>query len=384
VFTKGKGIRKDEVVPYGTPCVRYGEIYTHYNDYIREFRSFIPDEVALESCRIMRGDLLFAGSGETAEDIGKCVAFLGEEEAYAGGDIVIFTPYGQDSMYLGYLMNHSSITCQKARMAQGDAVVHISAANLGQLQLSLPPLSEQRAIASALSDVDALISSLDKLIAKKRDIKQAAMQQLLTGRRRLPGFKCTMERVRLGNIAQIVGGGTPRTGVAEYWDGEIRWCTPSDITACRGKYLAETTSNITYQGLKSSAAQLLPPGTLLLCSRATVGEVRIAATEICTNQGFKSLVCGDRVNNEYLYYAIPMMKPRMVEKASGSTFLELSKKDAESLELYLPPFDEQVAIASVLSDMDAEIEALERRRDKTRLLKQGMMQELLTGRVRLV
>ena len=251
-------------------------------------------------------------------------------------------------------------------------------------RLALPGLEEQRAIASALSDVDALISSLDKLIAKKRDIKQAAMQQLLTGRRRLPGFKCTMERVRLGNIAQIVGGGTPRTGVAEYWDGEIRWCTPSDITACRGKYLAETTSNITYQGLKSSAAQLLPPGTLLLCSRATVGEVRIAATEICTNQGFKSLVCGDRVNNEYLYYAIPMMKPRMVEKASGSTFLELSKKDAESLELYLPPFDEQVAIASVFSDMDAEIEALERRRYKTRLLKQGMMQELLTGRVRLV
>jgi len=112
--------------------------------------------------------------------------------------------------------------------------------------------------------------------------------------------------------------------------------------------------------------------------------VRIAAIETCTNQGFKSLVCGDRVNNEYLYYAILMMKPRMVEKASGSTFLELSKKDTESLELPLPDLDEQVAVASVLSDMDAEIEALERRRDKTRLLKQGMMQELLTGRVRLV
>jgi len=221
VFTKGKGIRKDEVVPYGTPCVRYGEIYTHYNDYIREFRSFIPDEVALESCRIMRGDLLFAGSGETAEDIGKCVAFLGEEEAYAGGDIVIFTPYGQDSMYLGYLMNHSSITCQKARMAQGDAVVHISAANLGQLQLSLPPLSEQRAIASALSDVDALISSLDKLIAKKRDVKQAAMQQLLTGRRRLPGFGGNWEHASLGSLVRVVGGGTPKTDVAEYWDGRI-------------------------------------------------------------------------------------------------------------------------------------------------------------------
>ena len=185
VFTKGKGIRKDEVVPYGTPCVRYGEIYTHYNDYIREFRSFIPDEVALESCRIMRGDLLFAGSGETAEDIGKCVAFLGEEEAYAGGDIIIFTPYGQDSMYLGYLMNHSSITCQKARMAQGDAVVHISAANLGQLQLSLPSLDEQRAIASVLSDMDAEIEALERRRDKTRLLKQGMMQELLTGRVRL-------------------------------------------------------------------------------------------------------------------------------------------------------------------------------------------------------
>jgi type I restriction enzyme S subunit len=133
----------------------------------------------------MRGGLLFAGSGETAEDIGKCVAFLGEEEAYAGGDIIIFTPYGQDSMYLGYLMNHSSITCQKARMAQGDAVVHISAANLGQLQLSLPSLDEQRAIASVLSDMDAEIEALERRRDKTRLLKQGMMQELLTGRVRL-------------------------------------------------------------------------------------------------------------------------------------------------------------------------------------------------------
>jgi type I restriction enzyme S subunit len=185
VFTKGKGIRKDEVVPYGTPCVRYGEIYTHHNDYIREFHSFIPDDLALESRRIMSGDLLFAGSGETAEDIGKCVAFLGEEEAYAGGDIVVFTPYGQDSMYLGYLMNHPSTACQKARMAQGDAIVHISAVSLGQLQLTLPPVDEQRAIASVLSDMDAEIEALERRRDKTRLIKQGMMQELLTGRVRL-------------------------------------------------------------------------------------------------------------------------------------------------------------------------------------------------------
>ena len=93
-FIKGKGIKKDEVVPNGIPCIRYGEIYTHYNDYTNEFISFIPPEVAKESQRIKQGDLLFTGSGETADGIGKCIAFLGDEEAYAGGDIVIFTPSG--------------------------------------------------------------------------------------------------------------------------------------------------------------------------------------------------------------------------------------------------------------------------------------------------
>ncbi|MDO8539959.1 MAG: restriction endonuclease subunit S [Opitutaceae bacterium] len=185
VFSKGSGIKKDEVVADGLPCVRYGEIYTHHNDHLRAFNSFITPTTAKQSQRIEKGDLLFAGSGETSEEIGKCIAFLGDEEAYAGGDIVIFKPVDQDSKYFGYLMNHSSIASQKARLGQGDAVVHISARNLARLELHLPPLPEQTAIAEVLADMDAELAALEQRRDKTRALKQGMMQELLTGRTRL-------------------------------------------------------------------------------------------------------------------------------------------------------------------------------------------------------
>ena len=232
--------------------------------------------------------------------------------------------------------------------------------------------------------MDALLGALDQFIAKKRDLKQAAMQQLLTGQTRLPGFHGKWAVKRLGDVAQIISGGTPKTAESSYWNGGIKWCTPTDITGCASKYLVQTERTISQHGLSNSGAQLLPAGALLLCSRATIGEIRIAGCEVCTNQGFKSLVCQPGVSNEYLYYKLLTMKQQMVERAFGSTFLEISKANVVALELSIPDYLEQTAIAEVLSDMDAELAALEQRRDKTRALKQGMMQELLTGRTRLV
>lgn len=184
-FFKGRGIKKDEVVTDGLPCVRYGEIYTHHNDHLRAFNSFITQETAKQSQQIEKGDLLFAGSGETAEEIGKCIAYLWEIKAYAGGDIVILRPSGHSSEFLGYLLNHSSIATQKAKLGQGDAVVHISTRNLASIELFLPPISEQTAIASVLSDMDTEIEALEQRREKTRAIKQGMMQELLTGRTRL-------------------------------------------------------------------------------------------------------------------------------------------------------------------------------------------------------
>ena len=260
----------------------------------------------------------------------------------------------------------------------------ISSRDVRRLAVACPPtVAEQHAIAAVLSDVDELIGSLEALIAKKRDIKQAAMQQLLTGRTRLPGFGGEWEKAALGGLADIRNGGTPRTGVPSYWGGLIPWCVPTDITASGEKYLVATTRNITPEGLASCGASLLPVGTLLLCSRATIGEIKIASMPVATNQGFKSLICGEAVDYEFLYYRLLTLKDRMVEVSTGSTFLEISKRDVANICIDLPPLPEQRAIATVLSDMDAEITALERRLDKTRAIKQGMMQQLLTGAIRL-
>ena len=184
-FSKGRGITREDISDSGLPCVRYGELYTRYEDYVFNLATRIPLAVTSTALPIKTGDLLFAGSGETAEEIGHCAAYVGAEQAYAGGDIVVLTPAGQNSIYLGYLMNYRTVAMQKARMGQGDAVVHISASNLAQVQISLPSVEEQTAIATVLSDMDAEITTLERRRDKTRAIKQGMMQRLLTGRVRL-------------------------------------------------------------------------------------------------------------------------------------------------------------------------------------------------------
>ena len=184
-FSKGAGIRRDEVVSEGLPCIRYGEIYTRYDAWVASPASRISPATARTSQRVRPGDVLFAASGETAAEIGKAVAYVGHEEVYAGGDTVILTPTGQDSMFLGYLLNHPYVVAQKARGGQGDAVVHIGARQLGALELRIPERDEQRAIATVLADMDAELAALDRRLAKTRAVKQAMMQELLTGRTRL-------------------------------------------------------------------------------------------------------------------------------------------------------------------------------------------------------
>ena len=191
------------------------------------------------------------------------------------------------------------------------------------------------------------------------------------------------ETITLGEIADIRNGATPSTYIAAYWNGPIPWCTPTDITSTPGKYLLETERSITVKGLNSSAASLLPAGALLLCSRATIGEIKIAVSPVSTNQGFKSLVCKDRVLNEFLYYLLATLKPQMIERATGSTFLEISTRDIASIEVQLPSYDEQRAIAEALSDVDSLLEALEALIAKKRAIKQAAMQQLLTGKTRL-
>lgn len=191
------------------------------------------------------------------------------------------------------------------------------------------------------------------------------------------------EKANIADIADIISGGTPRTSDPSFWGGDILWCTPTDITKSKVKYLKTTERKISSAGLQASSATLLPVGTILLCTRATIGDMSIAGRVISTNQGFKNLICHENTNNEYLYYALQPKKQDMIDNAIGTTFLEINKKALGSISICLPPLPEQTAIAESLSDVDELIVSLEKLIEKKKAIKQGTTQQLLTAKKRL-
>lgn len=298
---------------------------------------------------------------------------------------VVFDQPSIDQSYLYHVLAALETTWSKH--GQTGSQMNLNTGLINSCLIPLPPTeTEQRAIAQALSDVDALLATLDKMIAKKRDLKQATMQQLLTGETRLPGFSGEWEVKRLEELAEIRSGGTPSTGEPSFWDGDIPWCTPTDITALNGhKYLRETSRLITPLGLNASSAEMIPAQSVVMTSRATIGECAINAVPLSTNQGFKNFIPFVKTDVDFLYYLLGTQKQGLIALCGGSTFLEIGKTQLAAYEVRLPSTKaEQTAIATVLSEMDSELSVLESRRDKTRNIKQAMMQELLTGKTRLV
>ena len=332
------------------------------------------------SRRFPKDSILFVCIGST---IGKCG--IATTELTSNQQINAIFP--SDSFCPDFLYYSVSAAASRIKALAGEqAVPLVNKSQFSDTKIALPNVSEQRAIAAALSDVDALLAGLDRLIAKKRDLKQAAMQQLLTGQTRLPGFQGEWEVKRLVELADIRSGGTPSTSVAGFWDGNVPWSTPTDITALNGqKYISATSRTITTQGLKASSAELIPARSIVMTSRATIGACAINVVPITTNQGFKNFVPRQSIDVEFLYYLLQTQTQRFISLCGGSTFLEIGKTQLSAYEVRLPDaYEEQTAIAAVLSDMDTELTALEARRAKTRALKQAMMQELLTGKTRLV
>lgn len=191
------------------------------------------------------------------------------------------------------------------------------------------------------------------------------------------------EVVRLGEIGKIVGGGTPSTEKSTYWTqyNGIVWLTPTEI---KTKYITESQRQITKKGLDESSAKSLPLHTILITTRATIGDVGIAKVECATNQGFQSLICSDSLNYEYAYYALQAYPVQKYFKrfACGSTFLELSSKEIKKTKIPLPPLAEQERIAEILSTWDTQIQNLESLIVEKQTLKKGLCQTLLTAKTR--
>jgi type I restriction enzyme S subunit len=182
----------------------------------------------------------------------------------------------------------------------------------------------------------------------------------------------------LGEVAEVVGGGTPSTSISEYWDGDIVWLTPTEITSQDGKTVSNSTRKISQLGFKNSGAQMLPRESVILTSRASVGYVALSGVELCTNQGFQSLIPKKSVLAKFLMYWIQQNRTEFESRSAGSTFKEISKSNVKSIKISLPSLLEQKRIVDLISSVDSYIEALQNHLETTKKSRNAVLHELLT------
>ncbi len=380
------GVYKTEEF-HGRGCrvVNMGEMFGY--DFISDQEMSLVQLSAAEltASALQDGDLLFGRRSIVEAGAGKCSLVVSPQSTLTFESSIIRSRLRTEAatpLFYYYFFQSPPGRRRVRGIVSGTNVKGIRGSELRGLTVPLPSQSEQKAIAAALSDVDALLGALDRLIAKKRDFKQAAMQQLLTGQTRLPGFSGKWETKRLGDaLERVIGGGTPSRDNPDYWGGSIPWATVKDFATF---HPTGTQEGITAEGLRNSASNLIPRGTLITSTRMALGRAVVFEVDVAINQDLKALIVKDGQIVDFLRHWFSLKARKIDEMGSGSTVKGISVSDLKGLEFALVREDEQVAIANVLSDMDTEIAALEQRRDKTRLLKQGMMQELLTGRTRLV
>ena len=313
------------------------------------------------------------------------VALYPSEGTYALAQrLVTLRPFKDElnSVYLFYYLLSDYAQNQVRIRATGSTAKGIRQSELRKVPVFFPPLPEQHKIAEIISTWDKAIAKTEQLIAALQERKKGLMQRLLTGEVRFPGFDGEWEEKSVSQMGQILNGGTPSTSKAEYWNGDIAWTTPTDITSLSTRYIDRTKRNITDEGLKNSSATLIRPNSILVCTRATIGESAINRIPMATNQGFKNLIPNSEFDTEFLYYLLHFHKNQLVRYANGSTFLELSKKDFSRLRFLVPSKKEQEHVSRVLNNCDKEIELHHEKLASLQQQKKGLMQRLLTGQVR--
>lgn len=384
-----------------TAYVHYGDIHTqfdHFIDFSRDNVPFLLPGKSVTTTRLRDGDLVVADASEDEDGVGKSVEIrnLGATEAISGLHTFLLRPKDnrvQDG-YRAYLLECGPAKEQMRRLATGLKVFGISKQSIGDVHVLLPPVNEQRAIAEALSDVDGLLAELEALIAKKRAIKQAAVQQLLTGRSRLVGFSGEWETKRLGDTGGCLRGVSydPTTDLSSNEkDSTVRLLRSNNIQDA-----VVTPIDVHYvEARMVSECQVMQLNDILVCmangSKELIGKAGLFRIQDGYTYTFGAFMGCFRIeptiaDPRFVFYLFQTCEFRDLIGLilAGSSINNLKPSDIESAEFQFPDRNEQHAIAGVLSDIDTEIAGLERRRDKTFLVKRGMMQRLLTGRVRMV
>jgi len=380
-FSKGKGILKEQVISEGMPCIRYGEIYTTHDFIINQFKSFISEDIAKESREIRNGDILFAGSGETVEEIGKAVAYIGNKKAFAGGDVIILSTINDvNAECLSYALETDLAKKQRRVLGQGNSIVHIYPSDLAKIKIPLPPIPEQRAIAYVLSLMDTTINQNNQLIAQKELRKKWLMQNLLTGKKRLKGFDEQWKEIHIKDVSKEVS---------------IRNKTDKQLTVLSCTKYDGLVESLEYWGRKIfaddiSTYKIVPKNHFAYatnhieeCSigyQDTFDEALISPmyTVFKTNSSINDLYFYKLLKSHMLIYQYQNRMEGSIDRRGGLRW------DAFSIiKIHIPSYAEQTSITQVLQAADKEIQLLKAKTDKLREQKKGMMQVLLTGKVRI-
>jgi restriction modification system DNA specificity domain protein len=400
-------------IPEDWEVVKLGEILTPSNERINPLYQFSDFCIELEHIQSNLG--MLSGSTQTnkysslknifkKDDVlfGKLRAYLkkfwfARKDGVCSTEIwVLKTNLKKAVPNFSYYIVQSDNFIEAASESYGTRMPRSEWKTVKELTIPLPPLPEQAAIAAVLSDTDRLLTTLRALIGKKRAVKTAAMQQLLSGRLRLPGFAATgrlknselgeipedWEVVKLGEIANIQRGASPRPIDSPIWfdqSSSIGWLRISDVSNA-DKYLYETSQNLSELGVANS--RLIEQDNLVMSICATVGKPIITKKDLCIHDGFVvfgSLHC----DMEFMYYILQSIEPIWAKSGQTGSQMNLNTDLIKSTQVALPQSKpEQTAIAQTLSDMDSEIAALEARAAKLAQIKQGLMQNLLTGKIR--
>ncbi len=380
----GTNPRSDLTTDGSVRYLHYGDIHASSNPYLDPDARPMPT-LTMEQAKLLDplddGDLVFVDASEDLSGVGKSVEIKGlRGRPVVAGLHTIAVRFYKSMLadgFKAYLQFHPAFCRHLRRLAAGTKVYATNRTHIASAQLPLPPLPEQRAIAAVLSDVDELIGSLEALIAKKRAIKQAAMQELLTGRTRLPGFGRKWEMLEMNECARIrdrkiapaeVGADTPCVELEHIGQGDGR-----------------LGSHGTAGGSSSTKHRFEPRDILFGRLRPYLRKWWYSDRHgVCSTEIWPLVVDRSRAESRFIYALV--QTDRFLEAAETSYGTHMPRADwniVSRIEVSLPPLPEQRAIATILSDMDTEIAALERRLDKTRAIKQGMMQQLLTGSIRL-
>ena len=348
-ITSSKRIFKSEYTSFGVPFYRTKEIVELSHGKTVSTELFISNERYNDIKNSFdvpnNGDVLLSAVGTIG------VSWVVDDRTFyfKDGNLLWLKKITSDSKYLKYTLDFHFA---EHEIRNGSTYNALTIESLKKIFISLPPLAEQHRIVTAIDSAFEIIDEMERnkadlqtaVTAAKQKVLSLAIQGKLVG-----GDKEKWRTAQLHEIGDIVSGGTPSTNNPEYWeDGTIPWITPADLSGYSPKHISEGNRNITSKGLTESSARLMPKGSVLFSSRAPIGYVVIADNEVCTNQGFKSVVPHNVEHSEFLYYFLRASVDEIRSRASGTTFKEISGREFGKTIITLPPLAEQRRIVAAI------------------------------------